>query len=594
MLQVHEEVSTMSTQATKEFSSYSFTPAVESPAPTPRQKLDEAIARLREGARAFVQLSIDGRIEIARSMQQGYLKVAERSVVAGCQAKGIAVDTPAAGEEWATGPWGVVRQLRLVRESLHALKNFGNTSIGPVARTIDGRLSVRVFPGNTIDGMLFKNVTVDVRTQSGVSEDALEATRASFYKKPNHDGHVVLVLGAGNIAAIPSMDVITKMFNEGKVCLLKMNPVNAYLGPFIEEAFHEAIAKNFLAVVYGGPEEGRYLAYHDGTDEIHITGSDKTHDNLVWGPPGPEREARMARNEPLLRKAITSELGNISPVILVPGPYSEKELSYQAEDCTGYATMNASFLCNSVKMLVTPKGWDGRSAFFRDIEAMLAKVPTRKAYYPGAADRWIALTQDRSNAIKLGEAREGTLPWTLIADLDPATADEPLFNTEPFCSILSETSVSSSDPIEFLDRAVDFVNERLWGTLSATLVVHPKSMKDPPVAAAVERAITRLRYGTVAVNAFHGLSFGFGQPPWGAYPGSTLKDIQSGRGWVHNTAMLEGIEKVVFRHPLTTFPKPSYFPTHRTVHKMMRKLTAMEEHASWAKVPAVVFAAMQG
>jgi hypothetical protein len=38
-----------------------------------------------------------------------------------------------------------------------------------------------------------------------------------------------------------------------KVYLLKVNPVNAYLGPFIEEAFHKAIAKNFLAVVYGGP-----------------------------------------------------------------------------------------------------------------------------------------------------------------------------------------------------------------------------------------------------------------------------------------------------------------------------------------------------
>jgi hypothetical protein len=28
--------------------------------------------------------------------------------------------------------------------------------------------------------------------------------------------------------------------------------------------------------------------------------------------------------------------------------------------------------------------------------------------------------------------------------------------------------------------------------------------------------------------------------------------------------------------------------------QMMQKLTAMEEHASWTKVPAVVFAAMQG
>ena len=36
------------------------------------------------------------------------------------------------------------------------------------------------------------------------------------------------------------MDVLTKMFNEGKVCILKMNPVNAYLGPFLEEAFADA------------------------------------------------------------------------------------------------------------------------------------------------------------------------------------------------------------------------------------------------------------------------------------------------------------------------------------------------------------------
>jgi hypothetical protein len=46
-----------------------------------------------------------------------------------------------------------VRQLRLIRESLAALKYSGNTPIGPVGRTIDGRLSVRLFPGNAIDGM---------------------------------------------------------------------------------------------------------------------------------------------------------------------------------------------------------------------------------------------------------------------------------------------------------------------------------------------------------------------------------------------------------------------------------------------------------
>ena len=129
--------------------------------------------------------------------------------------------------------------------------------------------------------------------QAGVTEESLRRERARFYRQPDHDGRVVLVLGAGNIAAIAPMDVITKMFNEGKVVLVKIKPVNAYLGPYIEEAFAEAIRQKFLAVVYGGADEGRYLVYHRDIDEVHITGSDKTHDNIVWRPPGPEPDTRM-------------------------------------------------------------------------------------------------------------------------------------------------------------------------------------------------------------------------------------------------------------------------------------------------------------
>jgi hypothetical protein len=62
---------------------------------------------------------------------------------------------------------------------------------------------------------------------------------------------------------------------------------------------------------------------------------------------------------------------------------------------------------------------------------------------------------------------------------------------------------------------------------------------------------------------------------------------------VHNTAMLEGIEKVVMRHPLTTFPKPAYFPSHRSVARLMPRLTALDEHASWLKLPGVVATAMR-
>lgn len=587
----------MSTQtaSNKEFSHHDFLPVIESPTKSSFQHLDESIDRLHEGAKKFVKLSIDERIQLARSMQKGYLNVAERSVKAACKAKGIETGIPLEGEEWATGPLCVVRHLRLICESLQSIKQTGNTAIGKVSRTITDKLAVQVYPANTIDGILFKDVRVDVHMQSGMTEEKLESSRASFYKQPDHDGTVVMVLGAGNIASIPSMDVISKMFNEGKVCILKMNPVNAYIGPFIEEAFAEAIKRNFLVVVYGGVEEGEYLTRHEQIDEIHITGSDKTHDAIVWGSPGPERAERMARNNPVINKKVTSELGNISPIIVVPGPYTDKELQFQAEDLAGSFSCNASFLCCAPVMLVTYKGWQQRDKFLGYVEKQLATLGNRKAYYPGAKERWKTITDSHSHVSSFGSVTTDSTQWALIRGLDPNNADEPLFTNEPFCSVLAETVINASDTQDYLQRAVQFVNKRLWGTLTANIIVHPKTMKDSSQAEAVERMITNLHYGTVTVNStFNGFPFSFGTPPWGAYPGSALNDIQSGRGWVHNTNMLEGIEKTVARFPLTAFPKPAYFPSHRTADKLVRRLVALEENASWAKVPGVVFTAMRG
>ncbi|MFQ5660986.1 MAG: aldehyde dehydrogenase [Gammaproteobacteria bacterium] len=587
----------MSTQtaSSKEFSYYDFLPVVASPAKSSFQHLDESINRLREGARQFAKLSIDERLQLAYSMQKGYLNVAERSVKAACKAKGIGIGTLLEGEEWATGPLCVVRHLRLVRESLQSIKQTGNTTIGKVGRTITDKLAVQVYPVSTIDGILFKDVRVDVHMQSGMTEEKLESSRASFYKQPDHEGKVVMVLGAGNIAAIPSMDVISKMFNEGKVCILKMNPINAYIGPFIEEAFAEAIKRNFLVVVYGGVEEGEYLTRHEQIDEIHITGSDKTHDAIVWGPPGPERAERMARNNPVINKTISSELGNVSPVIIVSGPYTDKELRFQAEDLAGSFGCNASFLCCAPVMIVTYKGWEQRDKFLGYLEEQLASLETKKAYYPGARERWKTITDSHSNVSTFGSVTTDSTPWTLIRGLDPNNVDEPLFNNEPFCSVLAETVIDAGDPVNFLERAVEFVNKRLWGTLTANIIVHPRTMKDSRLSEAVERMISDLHYGTVTVNSnFHGFSFSVSTPPWGAYPGSALNDIQSGRGWVHNTNMLEGIEKTVARFPLTAFPKPAWFPSHRTADKLIQRMVTLEEHASWSKVPGVVLTAMRG
>lgn len=566
---------------------------VSTPAPTSQSQLDAAVARLRENARKFTRFSLDQRVELACSMQAGYLRIGRGSVEAACSAKGVPLGTPLEGEEWTAGPWFVVRHLRLIRQSFLSLKHTGNTPIGSVGRTADQRLAVQVFPAGTIDGTLFKGVRVDVHLQSGVTQEEMNSSRARFYKNPDHEGRVVLVLGAGNLSGIPSMDLLTKMFNEGKVCVLKMNPVNAYLGPFLEEAYTDAIRQGFLAIVYGGAAEGAYLANHPDVDEVHLTGSDRTYDQIVWGPPGPERELRKAQGRPLLQKPVSAELGNVSPVIVVPGPYSDKQLAYQAEDVAAGLTFNASFDCNANKVLILPKGWRQRDQFLAGVERALEQAAARRAYYPGARDRWLSYSNGRSSIRRFGSESYDVLPWTLARDVSPEDRNEPGFASESFCPILFQTDVGTADPVEFLDQAVTFANERLWGSLSAGLVVHPKTTKDSTLGGAVERAITRLRYGSVNVNAWSGYLFAFVTPPWGAHPTSTPGDIQSGRGWVHNTPMLEGIEKAVMRHPITAMPKPTYFPTHRSAHALMPRMTALEENSSWTRVPAVLAAAMR-
>ena len=108
--------------------------------PTTQRQLDEAVARLREVAPTFARLPIPDRIALARSMQSGFARVADQVVRAACAAKGIPAGTPVESQEWSTGPWPVIRQLRLTAESLASLQRTGNTPIGPVSRAADDRM----------------------------------------------------------------------------------------------------------------------------------------------------------------------------------------------------------------------------------------------------------------------------------------------------------------------------------------------------------------------------------------------------------------------------------------------------------------------
>jgi len=567
--------------------------AVSIPPAMPFPALDASIAKVRAAGREFAGLSIDDRISLLERMRLGYREIAEESVKLSCAAKGIDFSSPMAGEEWLGGPMVTIRVIRLTEEALREVKQYGAPRIKPsdIRDLPDGRIAVKVFPTNGFDSTLLAKHVGEVYMEKGVTRENLKDRQASFFKKP-HQGRVCLVLGAGNVNAIPPTDVVYKMFVEGTACVLKMNPVNAYLGPLIERAFQPLVARGFLSIVYGGAEEGAYLAKHAGIDEIHITGSDKTHDAMVWGM-GPDAAARRSKNEPLLTKAISSELGNISPVIVVPGAWDEGSLVFQAGNIAGQVCNNASFNCNSAKLLITSKPWSGRARLMELIESNIGKGGVRTAYYPGAEQRWKQFTDGRSNVKLLGEAKPGQLPYAIISGLDPNDAKDRVWSQEPWCTVLSETSFEPPDAAGFLEQAVKFVNEKVWGTLCATLIVHPSTLADPAGKAAVEQAIVELKYGSVVLNTWGGAVFGLGTAPWGGHPSSNLQDIQSGLGWVHNTFLLEGIEKMVLRAPAKAFPISPWFPGHRSQDVLGRRLTDFEMGPSWLKIPGIALAGMK-
>ncbi len=570
--------------------------SAHSTADTPHAHLDSLLHGLRAKAQEFARVSVSARAALLRACLPTIRAQARPWVEAAFVAKGLDANLPQSSEEWLGGPMTTMRNTRLLAESLERLASTGNP--GPDDKKIrldaHGRTEVEVFPNTLVDALLYGGFSATVRMKSGMTPADVRKTQAGFYKQTDPKGGVSLVLGAGNVASIPPMDALYKMFVDGNVCLVKLNPVNEYLAEHLDKAFAPLVQAGYLQFVKGGTAVGTYLVNHAEVDDVHITGSDRTHDLIVWGPPGAERERRMQEDNPILKKAITSELGCVTPVMITPGPYTDSELAFIAQNIATMMVNNASCNCNAGKMLITAKGWAGREKLLGLIKSELSTQKPRKAYYPGAFDRYKALVGDRAEAVKIGDAKEGELPWTLVFGLDSSNKEEDLFITEPFCPILSETSLEAAGAAEFLTAATAFCNDRLWGTLSAVLLIHPKTEQDSAVAKALYDAIDQLRYGAIGINQWTGIVYGLVTPPWGAHPSSTLKNVQGGLGWVHNTFMLEGIEKAVLRGPLTVFPRPPWFVTSKTAHELGPKLVEMEFEPSILKVPGIAITAMRG
>ncbi|HSN06959.1 MAG TPA: aldehyde dehydrogenase family protein, partial [Candidatus Angelobacter sp.] len=322
------------------------------------------------------------------------------------------------------------------------------------------------------------------------------------------------------------------------------------------------------------------------------------HDAIVWGT-GSEAVERRRTRDPKLTKRMTSELGGVSPMIVVGGEWSDADLQFQAEHIVTSKLNNAGHNCIATQVLVLPESWAQGDGLLDRVRGVVASLPHRPAYYPRAAEKVDAAVAGHDSLELLGS---GDM-CALVPDLS-AQGVASLVTDEVFGAAMGVVRLPGSTTAEFLANAVAFANDVLPGTLGASVLIDPATAKRD--RAALDAAIAGLRYGSVGVNAWTGLNFLLGYTPWGAFPGHTPEDIGSGIGFVHNAFLLRDVQKGVAWMPfrplhrsalngqLHMSPKPPFFVTNRTGETTARRLSAFLATGRPAALPGIFASALRG
>lgn len=562
--------------------------------------LDAALAVLQGRKDHWARLAVRDKMAVLVAVRSNLRRAAAKWIDLSVRAKQLDPASPWVGEEWITGPWALAAGINGYLRTLDLLSRGRLPTFRRIRTRANGQVVVRVFPPDGLGWLLLNGCSSEVWMQPDVTRDTLEERLAVFYRQPSPTGAVALVLGAGNVNAIAPLDCLFMLVAKGRVVILKMNPVNDYLRPILENVFAPLVGPGYLRVVCGGTDVGAYLTAHEAVDTVHITGSANSHDAIVFGT-GPKGAERKRRRQPILKKPITSELGGVGPCIVVPGPWSDADIRFQAEHIATMKLHNSGHNCVATQVLVLPERWDKSDRLLEAVRQVMRSLPQRPAFYPGSAERQQRAVATHQDAQSLGG---GSVARTLVTGLDPGNAGELCFKDEIFGPVLAQTSLPGETAAEFLVHAVRFVNDKLSGTLGATLLVHPHTLRE--LGPALDQALADLRYGAVGVNLWNAAAFLLAESPWGAFPGHPLEDIQSGSGFVHNTFLLEGVEKTVVRGSFYPFPRswahgslaflprPPWFVTNRTAQTTARRLAYCAMSPGYRHLPGIFVSALFG
>lgn len=561
-----------------------------------RQGLDEAIQELQGGADKWAAASAADRAGLLTEVVEAIERQSSRWVRTAADIKGLSPTSPLVGEEWITGPYATLAGAGALAHTLAKIAGGGSPLDSLQFRTVPGgRQAVKVFPANLQQAVLLHGFSAEVWMARGDDEAGIRA-RAGLAALGNESGGVGLVLGAGNITSIAPLDVLYELVAHNRAVILKLNPVMSTMLTVYLDALDPLIRFGVVRIVQGDAATGGYLAHHPGIHHVHVTGSSATHDAVVFGT-GEEGTARKAAVTPLLDKPITSELGGVSPTIVVPGTWTKRDLRFQAEHIATQRLHNAGHNCVATQVVMISRNWKQKGDFLEELHRAFENSPTRPVWYPGSADRLTSTAEAYPRGRKTGSAGQH-----LIVELDSTTDTKHLLETELFAPVMGILEIEGSGP-DFMTNAVSIANNNMAGTLGANIIIDPKDRR--AMGGAFDAAVAELRYGNIAINAWTGLGFLTATASWGAFPGHTVDAVQSGTGVVHNALLIENPERTVVSGPfrpfprsivhgeLSLFPKPPWFISARSAAETGKLLAAYAAAPSWLKMPRIFWSAFR-
>jgi len=540
--------------------------------------IDRFISTLRTKSKEFNSIN---NIQLASMLDETISNIKEVSYFWAtiCSDNKGTTKTPAEGEEWLGGPFASVLATQYYIKSLTNdddldERNFNNSEN-----------SYKVFPNNFIERITFPFINAKVYFNKSMSFEDINKFRG-FSKRYDIEPSITLVLGAGNFSSIPYLDVLYHLITRRSVILLKLNPVNDYLKPVFEKVFKNFIERGYIIVTNGNINESKYMATHPGINHIHLTGSDKTYEDIVYGRELTDNERSIKTVPKVNSKPITSELGNVTPIIIHPGKWSTSDIKYQARKIVTGKLNNNGFNCIAAQVVVLPDGWGHTETLIKYVKYYMNKAKDRKAYYPDSIERLTKLEKDKSYE------RVNSLSCTTPHLTREIKAYNKYELDEVWSSTIYFRKIAYSNAEDYVKKSIDYCNNELWGNLGVSVII--KNHNNKFNKHITNSYIENLKYGTIAINEWAAIGYIIPQLPWGGFPGNKDNDIQSGQSVVHNSMLFEsplkGIVETKFR--ISRLIDPPWFITNRKSRRLFMNLTYFQINNTKINLIKLIFSAL--